>query len=118
MTEETRLEEMILRASYNAVYALAETQTILQLLVKAEIATPEEVAATRKIVHSQPKYANILNLLEARIVENEDQGKFETLFQKSLTQGRESLTKDEQEYLLSHLDQMTSSVSKPWRDKT
>ena len=110
MLNETRLENMILLAGANAVDALIETQTILQLMVKKGIVTPEEVSITRGIVKSQPKYKQMLQALNNAMDRVNESAKFENLVQKSLQpNGREQLTKEEKDYLLNKLDKMGSA---------
>ena len=105
MLDETRLEGIALLAGANAVNALIETQTILQLLVKKDIVTPEEVSDTRRIVKSQPKYKQMLQALDSAMNRVDESAKFEELLQKSLQpNGREQLTKEEKDYLLRKLD--------------
>ena len=108
MLDETRLEGIALLASQNAVNALIETQTILQLMVKKGIVTPEEVVITRGIVKSQPKYKQILQALDSAMDRADKSAKFEELLQKSLQpNGREQLTKEEKDYLLNKLDKIS-----------
>ena len=108
MLDETRLEDIALLASQNAVNALIETQTILQLMVKKGLVTPEEVALTRGIVKSQPKYKQMLQALDSAMDRVDESAKFEELMQKSFQpNGREQLTKEEKDYLLNKLDKIS-----------
>lgn len=56
MLGETELESLVLLVNQDAVTALIETQVILQLLVKKNLVSAEEVVLTREIVKRQPKY--------------------------------------------------------------
>ena len=108
MLDETRLEGISILASQNAVNALIETQTILQLMVKKGLVTPEEVAVTRGIVKSQPKYRQMLQVLDSAMDRVDESAKFEELLQKSLQpNGREQLTNEEKDYLLNKLDKIS-----------
>ena len=108
MLDETRLEGISILASQNAVNALIETQTILQLMVKKGLVTPEEVAVTRGIVKSQPKYRHMLQVLDSAMDRVDESAKFEELLQKSLQpNGREQLTNEEKDYLLNKLDKIS-----------
>ena len=108
MIKETKLEIKSLLASCDAVNALIETQTILQLLVQKGIVTPEEVASMRNVVKRQPKYNQMLQELDNEKNKLEEHVKFEELFTKSLQPGgKESLTQEEKDYLLREVDKMT-----------
>jgi len=107
MLEETRLENIALTALQNAVNALIETQTILQLLVKKGIVTVEEVKNTREIVKRQPKYKGFLQSIEEALNDASEIAKFEELFQKMLND-KESLTEEERNYLLHELDKVSN----------
>ena len=108
MLDETRLEGISILASQNAVNALIETQTILQLMVKKGLVTPEEVAVTRWIVKSQPKYRQMLQVLDSAMDRVDESAKFEDLMHKSLQHnGSEQLTKEEKDYLLNKLDKIS-----------
>ena len=108
MLDETRLEGISILASQNAVNALIETQTILQLMVKKGLVTPEEVAVTRWIVKSQPKYRQMLQVLDSAMDRVDESAKFEELMHKSLQpNGSEQLTKEEKDYLLNKLDKIS-----------
>lgn len=108
MLDETRLEGIALLASQNAVNALIETQTILQLMVKKGLVTPEEVAITRKIVKSQPKYKQMLQTLDDAMDRVDEYAKFEELVQKTLQpNGNKNLTEEERNYLLNKLDKIS-----------
>lgn len=108
MLDETRLEGIALLASQNAVNALIETQTILQLMVKKGLVTPEEVAITRGIVKSQPKYKQMLQALDSAMDRVDESAKFEELLQKSLQpNGNKNLTEEERNYLLNKLDKIS-----------
>lgn len=105
MLKETQLEGVALTATEIAINALIETQTILQLIVKKGIVTPEEVRSTRKIVTSQPKYKQMLQMVAEGVNKLEDNVKFEELFEKSLRPGgREQLTQAEKDYLRNKVD--------------
>lgn len=113
MLDETRLEGIALLASQNAVNALIETQTILQLMVKKGLVTPEEVALTREIVKSQPKYKQMMQALDSAMDRVDESAKFEELLQKSLQpNGNKNLTDEERSYLLGKLDNMTKEFAK------
>ena len=108
MLDETRLEGIALLASQNAVNALIETQTILQIMVKKGLVTPEEVALTRGIVKSQPKYKQMLQVLDSAMDRVDESAKFEELLQKSLQpDGNKNLTDEERNYLLNKLDKIS-----------
>lgn len=108
MLDETRLEGIALLASQNAVNALIETQTILQLMVKKGLVIPEEVAITRGIVKSQPKYKQMLQSLDSAMDRVDESAKFEELLQKSLQpNGNKNLTEEERNYLLNKLDKIS-----------
>ena len=105
MLDETRLEGLALLADQDAVNALIETQVILQLLVKKNLVNSEEVALTREIVKRQPKYKQMQQMLNDSINRVDESSKFEELMEKSLRpDGREQLTKEEKDYLLSKLE--------------
>ena len=102
MLNETRLESKINLALIEVVNALIETQSILQLLVKKGIVTPDEVVATRNIVKSQPKYRQRLQDLNNMMNSFDDTVKFEELLEKSMKpDGNKNLTEDEKKYLLN-----------------
>ena len=108
MLDETRLEGIALLASQNAVNALIETQTILQLMVMKGLVTPEEVAITRGVVKSQPKYKQMLQALDSAMDRVDESAKFEELLQKSLQpNGNKKLTEEERNYLLNKLDKIS-----------
>lgn len=108
MLDETRLEGIALLASQDAVNALIETQTILQLMVKKGLVIPEEVALTRGIVKSQPKYKQMLQALDSAIDRVDESAKFEELLQESLQpNGNKNLTDEERDYLLNKLDKIS-----------
>ena len=108
MLNETRLEGIAILASENAVNALIETQTILQLMVKKGIVTPEEVAITRGVVKSQPKYKQLLQALDSAMDRVDESVKFEKLLQKSLQpNGNNNLTDEERNYLLNKFDKIS-----------
>lgn len=108
MLDETRLEGLALLADQDAVTALIESQVILQLMVKKNLVTPEEVSITREIVKRQPKYKEMLKTLDNAMDEVNESTKFEELMEKSLQpNGREQLTKEEKEYLLNRINQIT-----------
>lgn len=107
MSDGTNMENLALHAMRNSIYALAETQTILQILVRHKIVTVEEVANTRSIVYKQPKYASLLNQVEDIMQQTIEINKFEDLFRKSLNEGPGSLSPEEQEYLLNKMSRPT-----------
>lgn len=108
MLDETRLEGIAILALQNAVNALIETQTILQIMVKKGLVTPEEVALTRGIVKSQPKYKQMLQELDSAMDRVDESAKFEELLQKSLQpNGNKNLTDEERNYLLNKLDRIS-----------
>ena len=118
MLNETRLEGIALLASQNAVNALIETQTILQLLVKKGIVTPEEVAITRGIVKRQPKYRQMIQDLDSAMDRVYESKKFEELIQKTLQpDGNKNLTDEERNYLSGKLDDMIKGCVKEARNK-
>lgn len=87
---------------------MIETQVILQLLVKKNLVNSEEVALTREIVKRQPKYKQMQQMLNDSINRVDESSKFEELMEKSLRpDGREQLTKEEKDYLLSKLEQIS-----------
>lgn len=105
MLNETRLEGIALLAAEQAVNALIETQTILQLMVKKGIITPEEVAITRGVVKSQPKYKQLLDAISDKMDKVNESKKFEELVEKTLQpNGNKNLTDEEKRYLLKHLN--------------
>lgn len=108
MLDETRLEGLALLADQDAINALIETQVIFQLLVKKNLVSAEEVALTREIVKRQPKYKQIQQTLDDAMDRVDESSKFEELMEKSLRpNGREQLTKEEKDYLLGKLDQIS-----------
>lgn len=108
MLDETRLEGLALLADQDAINALIETQVILQLLVKKNLVSAEEVALTREIVKRQPKYRQMQQALDDAMDRVDESSKFEELMEKSLKpNGREQLTKEEKDYLLGKLGQIS-----------
>lgn len=108
MLDETRLEGLALLADQDALNALIETQVILQLMVRKNLVSPEEVALTREIVKRQPKYKQMQQTLDDAMDRVDESSKFEELMEKSLRpNGREQLTKEEKDYLLGKLDQIS-----------
>lgn len=108
MLDETRLEGIALLASQNAVNALIETQTILQIMVKKGLVTPEEISLTRGIVKSQQKYKQMLQVLDSAMDRVDESAKFEELLQKSLQpNGNKNLTDEERNYLLNKMDKIS-----------
>lgn len=108
MTTETKQEEGMLTTMRAVIDLMVETQTILQLLVKHNIVTHEEVQTTRSYVSRQKKYADMRNAITQKLNDNAEMMKFETLFEKSLGPGgRESLTEEERSYLLNKIDHLT-----------
>lgn len=104
MLDDTRIEGLATLAAKNAVQALIETQTILQLMVKKGLVTREEVSETRQLVSKQPVYKSLLSKLNDRMDDINEDAKFQSLFEKSLgPNGAKSLTDEEREYLLSRL---------------
>ena len=117
MLNETRIESIAILALTDAVNALSETQTILQLMVKKGLVTPEEVAVTRGVVKSQPKYKQLFNMLDDAMKKTKETAKFEELFEKSLQSGgNKNLTEEEREYLLKELDDITKYYAKKAKD--
>lgn len=108
MLDETKLENIALIALQNAVNALVETQTILQLLVKKGIVTTEEVKNTREIVKRQPKYKSCLQSIEKALNVASETVKFENTFEKMLS-GKENLSEEERNYLLHELDKISKA---------
>ena len=77
-------------------------------MVKKGLVIPEEVAVTRGVVKSQPKYRQMLQVLDSAMDRVDESAKFEELFQKSLQpNGREQLTNEEKDYLLNKLDKIS-----------
>lgn len=109
MLGETELESLVLLVNQDAVTALIETQVILQLLVKKNLVSAEEVVLTREIVKRQPKYKQMQQTLDDTMDRVDESSKFEELMGQSLKpNGREQLTKEEKDYLLSKLDQIST----------
>lgn len=95
MLNDTRTENIAVQSSKQSVLALIETQTILQLLVRKGIVTPEDVNITRNIVRSQPKYLKAIQSLDNVIDNINESMKFEDIYKK--IQGKE-LTPEEYKY--------------------
>ena len=105
MLDRTKLEQLSVLTLKNAVNSLINSQTILQLLVKKGIVTPEEINITRNIVSSQPKYKQLLDIINDLQDQVDEDIKFEKLVEKSLEPGgREKLTPEEKEYIMSKLE--------------
>ena len=117
MLQETKTKGIALLAAKNAVDALIETQTILQLLVKKGIVTREEVSLTRNVVKNRPKYKQVLDALKQSMDQVNENAKFEDLMKKSLQpDGRENLTKEEKDYLQNTLDSYIKNSAKTARE--
>lgn len=111
MLNETRLEGMTILAAHNAINALIETQTILQLMVKKGLVTPEEVSIMRGIVSSQPKYRKMIQELDNAMDRIDESAKFEELLEKTFQpNGNKNLTDEEKNYLLNKLDKIGRGV--------
>ena len=104
MDDVTQLKEFIIKGYHTDVEGMIETQAILQLLVKKNIVTPDEVKEMRQIVRRQPKYTDMLKTISASLDAINEAAKFENLFTKSLTEGPDKLSKEEKDYLLNELD--------------
>ena len=92
-------KDLNLLCNMTAVKALIDTQVILQLLVKKNIVTREEVSDMRNIVSSQPENKKIMDVIEENITEKALRSRFDELFKK-VASGYE-ITKEEREFLLS-----------------
>lgn len=92
-------KDLNLLCNMTAVKALIDTQVILQLLVKKNIVTREEVIDMRNIVSSQPENKKIMDAIEESITEKALRSRFDELFKK-VASGYE-ITKEEREFLLS-----------------
>ena len=92
-------KDLNLLCNMTAVKALIDTQVILQLLVKKNIVTREEVSDMRNIVSSQPENKKIMDAIEESITEKALRSRFDELFKK-VASGYE-ITKEEREFLLS-----------------
>lgn len=92
-------KDLNLLCNMTAVKALIDTQVILQLLVKKNIVTREEVSDMRNIVSSQPENKKIMDVIEESITEKALRSRFDELFKK-VASGYE-ITKEEREFLLS-----------------
>nr|DAU54639.1 MAG TPA: Penicillinase repressor [Caudoviricetes sp.] len=92
-------KDLNLLCNMTAVKALIDTQVILQLLVKKNIVTREEVIDMRNIVSSQPENKKIMDDIEETITEKALRSRFDELFKK-VASGYE-ITKEEREFLLS-----------------
>lgn len=92
-------KDLNLLCNMTAVKALIDTQVILQLLVKKNIVTREEVSNMRNIVSSQPENKKIMDAIEESITEKALRSRFDELFKK-VASGYE-ITKEEREFLLS-----------------
>lgn len=79
---------------------MIEVQTVLQLLVKHNIATRQEVKETRSVVASSSKYSKMRSNVLYSINKLEEQMKFDDLLRRSVTPG-EQITDDERNYLLN-----------------
>lgn len=92
-------KDLNLLCNMTAAKALIDTQVILQLLVKKNIVTREEVIDMRNIVSSQPENKKIMDAIEESITEKAFRSRFDELFKK-VASGYE-ITKEEREFLLS-----------------
>lgn len=92
-------KDLNLLCNMTAAKALIDTQVILQLLVKKNIVTREEVSDMRNIVSSQPENKKIMDVIEESITEKALRSRFDELFKK-VASGYE-ITKEEREFLLS-----------------
>lgn len=92
-------KDLNLLCNMTAAKALIDTQVILQLLVKKNIVTREEVSDMRNIVSSQPENKKIMDAIEESITEKALRSRFDELFKK-VASGYE-ITKEEREFLLS-----------------
>lgn len=99
------LERTIIEIADVAVNAITETQVILQLLVKKNIVTTEEVVSMRDVVRNRPKYKRLFDLVETGYSNLNESETFDSLMKKLLTD-RDSMTDEEME----QLDKMLSKV--------
>lgn len=101
----------LMAATRTELHSMIETQTLLQLLVKKEIFSPEEVANTRKLVQKNSKKVQLLQkeyAIQARLYNqltgvDSEKDKFMFLLGKMI-HDRNSLTEEELNYLDSILD--------------
>ena len=92
-------KDLNLLCNMTATKALIDTQVILQLLVKKNIVTREEVTDMRNIVGSQPENKKIMDAIEESITEKALSSRFDELFKKAVSGHK--ITKEEREFLLS-----------------
>lgn len=101
----------LMAATKTELHSMIETQTLLQLLVKKEIFSPEEVANTRKLVEKNSKKVQLLQkeyAIQTRLYNqltglDSEKDKFMYLLGKMM-HDRNSLTEEELNYLDSILD--------------
>ncbi len=84
MLDETRLEGLALLADQDALNALIDTQVILQLMVKKNLVSPEEVALTRELVKRQPKYKQMQQTLDDAMDRVDESSKLEFKEERSV----------------------------------
>lgn len=96
-------EKYFLSNVATSIEALVNTQVILQLLVKKGIFTREEVEARRMLIMAQPKYAQMISVLQNRLEIIEYGDKFEEIFKKKLNG---TATDEEEKWLREQVDQM------------
>lgn len=96
-------KDLNLLCNMTATKALIDTQVILQLLVKKNIVTREEVIDMRNIVSSQPENKKIMDVIEESIAEEAFGSQFDKLCKKVLS-GKQ-ITKEEKEFLLNYISQ-------------
>lgn len=101
---DNKFERTLIETADIAVKAITETQVILQLLVKKNIVTAEEVTSMREIVKSRPKYKRLFDLIEKANSNLNETEIFDTLMKKLLTD-RDSMTDEEKEQLDKYLSQ-------------
>lgn len=99
-----KFERVVIETADLAVNAITETQVILQLLVKKNIVTTEEVTVMRNIVRNRPKYKRLFELVESAKSNLNETETFEVLMKKMLS--GESMTDEEKEQLDKYLSQM------------
>lgn len=105
MTDNSKLNVNLIDLETNILKLRIDTQVILQLLVKKNIVTAEEVADMRNYVQSQPKYKKLTDAVNAKTVNVVDELLFEQLFSKMLSDPK-SLSDEEREYLLSKVGRL------------
>ena len=105
---DTNLKQVIVYLYEQGLRTRIDIQVILQLMIKHEITTVEEVQSMRSYLEKQPIYKTQLDILKNMNKELDEDEKFENLVIKSLSGDRNEpisskLTSEEREYLLSRL---------------